>query len=185
MISDAIDRFEKQNTFKITPFIQSKTGFDLIKGLALAFDSYKIEIASVQTAYTDFFNGKRYDKIEPEYNLVLFNVSWFMGIFGEAKKDLYSTLSDEQIKEANEMFVDIAEEFNSCSQYNISNMNNFNLYNHYFIKLKEHGFNMSDDDENESYITFPEYVRNSPIIEQRDYEQFKAQIRADRISGKY
>ena len=77
----SINKFEVENNFQLGKYINGKRGFDLIEGFYNAFLDYKTEAVRIESLYSDFFDGKTYDKIEIEYDRVLFNSTWFLNIF--------------------------------------------------------------------------------------------------------
>lgn len=178
-MNNAIKKFEQETNFQIQPYIQSKTGFELIKGFHQAFLQYNVEISRIENIYTDFFNGIGYNKIEPEYLRVLWNVSWFLDIITEMKKHFQSVMTPQDKADYSDFMLDICETQIACNNFISNNRKNFDLYNGYFIRLEgAFGFN------EENYITFKEYKDNYAEIEKLEFETFKEWVKAQRISGK-
>lgn len=178
-IFEAIKKFEQESNFKIMPLIQSKTGFDIIDGFHKAFLIYIGEINKLENKYIDFFIGIGYNKINPEYQRVLWNISWFLEIITEMKKYYQSALTQQDKSDYSDIMLDICEKQIACQNFINNNRHNFDLYNSYFIRL--HGaFGFDEED----YITFKEYKDNYAEIENLEFVTFKQWVNAQRISGK-
>ena len=96
----SINKFEFENNFHFGKYINGKKEYDLIEGFFNAFVDYKIEAVRIESLYSDFFNGKTYDKIIIEYDRVLYNSTWFLNIFSSMTEHYYNNLT---IDEANKV----------------------------------------------------------------------------------
>jgi hypothetical protein len=69
--SESITKFETENNFQIKQHINGKKEFDLIEGFYNAFASYKNEALKIENSYSDFFDGKTFNKIVTDYDRIL------------------------------------------------------------------------------------------------------------------
>jgi hypothetical protein len=165
--SESITKFETENDFQIRQHINGKKEFDLIEGFNNAFASYKIEALKIENSYSDFFDGKTYNKIDIDYDRVLYNSSWFLNLFSDITKYYYNDLTIPEAKIASNYKVDIMNFSFNCLDFSINNFEDLTLYKYYFFRLDENiGFNY------DNYITFIEFRKNWKQIEQMDRQDF-------------
>ncbi len=174
-----IQKFEHDNNFEITPFLESKEGFDLIDGFYKAFIQYKVEIEETKKKYTDFFDGVGFDKIYPEYNRVLWNITWFSDVITKLQAHFKAQLRKSENEEIIKYIIEISTIHIDYLHFLNSNRRSFTMYTEYFGRFEtELGFNGED------YITFKEFSDNYDEIKKLDLEEIRNLIRAQRISGK-
>ena len=163
-IINSIKKFVQDNNFQILTHLQNKQGFDIVKGFHEAFLDYKKEVEKAERNYFDFFNGNGFNKIQPEYLRLMFNVVWFLEIISQMKKHFLLQMTTQDHTDFSNYLVDICDTQIACNNFINSNRQNFDLYNAYFVKLEgAYGFN------GEVFITFKEFKDNYEEIKKNDY----------------
>jgi hypothetical protein len=165
--SESITKFETENNFQIKQHINGKKEFDLIEGFYNAFASYKNEALKIENSYSDFFDGKTFNKIVTDYDRLLYNSSWFLNLFSDITKYYYNDLTIPEAKIVSNYKVDIMNFSFKCLDFSINNFEDLSLYKYYFFRLdKSIGFNYDE------YIPFKIFRKDWKLIEKLDRDDF-------------
>lgn len=165
--AESINKFEVENNFQFGKYINGKRGFELIEGFYNAFLDYKSEAVRIESLYSDFFDGKTYDKIEIKYDRVLFNSTWFLNIFSSITEHYYNNLSTDEANKVSKFKFEIIKFGFACMDFSLNNFDDLALYQYYFFRLDNNvGFNY------DSYITFIEFKQDWKLIEKMDKDDF-------------
>jgi len=174
---EIIIQFETENSFSITKHIASKKGFDLIQGFFEAFNEYKEVINDTDKKYKEFFSGIGYNKIEPEFERIVWNIGWFSERISDLDKHFKKILTGEETKQVVNYMFEILDTQMKFTKYLFDP--DFELYHRYFSRLEnEIGFN------EEPYITFKDFKDHFEEIKRLEDEALKEWVKAQRISGK-
>lgn len=163
----SINKFEVENNFQFGKYINGKKEYELIEGFYNAFLDYKIEVERINSLYSDFFNGKTYDKIIIEYDRVLINSTWFLNIFSSITEHYYNNLSNDEANKVSKFKFEIIKFGFDCMDFSLNNFDDLALYQYYFFRLDNNiGFNY------DNFITFKEFRQDWKLIEKMDKDDF-------------